>query len=61
LTHSMFLLTLLIKLSGKHKDFQLIESLLKTPLLLSPVTDTHSLLIHNSKVKNGLKVKKEVK
>lgn len=49
-----------IKLSGKHKGFQPIESLLRTLLSSSPVTDSHFSLIHNFKVSNGLRVRKEV-
>jgi hypothetical protein len=60
LTLSWFLLTQLIKLFGRLKGFQLIEFLSKTLLLSFPATDIHFLLIHNFKVKNGLKVKKEV-
>jgi hypothetical protein len=56
----MFLPTLLIKLSGKHKDFQLIESPLRTLLSSSLAIDTHSSLIHNFRVKSGSRVKKEV-
>jgi len=61
LIHSMFSPTLQIKPSGKHKDSQPIESLLRMLLSSSLATDTHSSSIHNSKVKNGLRVKKEVK
>jgi len=61
LIHLWFSLPPLIKPSGKHKDFQLIEFLLKTPPLLFLATDIHSLLILNFKVRNGLRVKKEVK
>jgi len=53
--------TKLLKLIGKPKDFQLTESLLKMLQLLFLATDILFLLIHNFKVKNGLKVKKEVK
>jgi len=60
LIHSMFSPHLPIKPSGKHKDFQPIESLLRMLLSLSLATDTHSSSIHNSRVKNGLRVKKEV-
>ena len=49
-----------IKLSGKHKDFRPIESLLRTLQSSSPVTDSHFSLIHNFKVSNGLRVRKEV-
>jgi hypothetical protein len=49
-----------IKLFGKHKDFQPIESLLRTLLLSFPVTDSHFSLIHNFRVLSGLRVKKEV-
>jgi hypothetical protein len=57
----MFSQPKLDKLIGKPKDFQLIESLLRMHQLLSLATDILSSLIHNSKVKNGSKVKKEVK
>jgi len=59
LIHWKFLPMIQIKLYGRHKDYQLIEFLLKMLLLLFLVTDTHFLLIHNFKDKNGLKVKKE--
>tara|TARA_B110001469_G_C9564205_1_gene279850 strand:+ start:77 stop:250 length:174 start_codon:yes stop_codon:yes gene_type:complete len=57
----MFSQPKLDKLIGKPKDFQLIEFLSRTPPSLYLATDTHSSLIHNFKVKNGSKVKKEVK
>jgi len=53
--------TKLSKLIGKLKDFQLIEFLLRMPRLLFLATDILFLLIHNFKVRNGLKVKKEVR
>jgi hypothetical protein len=53
LIHFWFLPMLLIKLFGRPKDFQLIEFLLKTQLLLFLATDIHLSLIHNSKDKNG--------
>jgi hypothetical protein len=60
LTHCIFLQTLLIKLFGNNKDSQLIEYLLRMPQLLFLAIDTHSLLIHNFKDRNGSKVKKVV-
>jgi len=61
LIHLWFLPMLLIKLFGRPKDFQLIEFLLKTQLLLFLATDIHLSLIHNSKDKNGWEVEKDLK
>lgn len=61
LIHFWFLLLQQIKQYGKENNYRQTEFLLKTLPLWSLVTDTLLSLIHNSKAKNGLKEKKEVK